>query len=597
MRNILLFGFLLFTTVAGHAQIINTYAGTGASGYTGDGGAATAAKLNVQFGVAADAAGNLFIADYNNHCIRKVNPAGFISTVAGNGTLGFGGDGGTATAAQLSYPTGVAIDGSGNLYIADFANSRIRRVDPAGIITTVAGNTSGYSGDGGAATAAQLNQPYALAFDGSGNLYIGDVGNNRIRKITTAGIISTFAGNGTTGFSGDGAAATAAQLYTPYGLAADDGGNLYIADFFNNRIRMVSPAGIISTVAGTGPGSFFGDGGPATAARLNSPSGVAVDGSGNLFIADVNNNRIRKVNPAGIISTVAGTSSYGLSGDGGAATAAQLNNPRCVTVDNAGNLYITDFANDRIRIVACMTTPFLADVYGPSAVCQGGTISVADSIPGGVWSISGPATVDAAGTVTGVAGGTAIISYTLNGACGTSEAVYAVTVNPLPGAGRITGADSVCVGDSVTLLDDVSGGVWTSGTPDATVSATGAVSGVNVGLTLITYTVSNSCGSQDRERLITIYDCTAGIHDMPGASGVVTVYPDPATEKVNIEMPNGNSSFRDIKIFDALGRTHDVSALPEKNKVIIDVSGLAPGFYTVRYTYGDVPRSGIFLKK
>jgi sugar lactone lactonase YvrE len=373
------------------AGIISTVAGNGitdfygASGFSGDGGLATAAQLNYPRGVAVDAAGNLFIADTGNNRIREVTPAGFIGTVAGNGTSGFSGDDGPATAAQLYGPYGVAVDAAGNLFIADTLNVRIRKVTPAGVISTVAGNgSSGFSGDGGPATAAQLAGPdqrgYAssgVAVDAAGNLFIADTYNNRIRKVTAAGIISTVAGNGSAGFSGDGGPATAAQLGGPSGVAVDAAGNLFIADTYYNLVRNVTPAGIISTVAGSGspesPG-FSGDGGPAIAAQLYGPSGVTVDASGNLFIADTYNVRIRMVTPAGIISTVAGSGSPdsgGFSGDGGPATAAQLGGPSGVAVDAAGDLFIADTGNSRIRKVTPSVISNLPRTGGFAQVASG----------------------------------------------------------------------------------------------------------------------------------------------------------------------------------------------------------------------------------
>ena len=340
-----------------YQRVITTVAGTGTAGYSGDGGAATAARLNSPSGVAVDGAGNLYIADRFNHRIRKVDSSGNISTVAGTGTAGFGGDGGSATdtAAQLNQPQDVALDGAGNLYIADRFNHRIRKVDTSGNISTVAGSARGFSGDGAAATSAALRSPWDVAVDGSGNLYIADRGNQRIRKVDSAGVITTVAGTGTRSFGGDGSAAVAAQLNGPQGVALDGAGNLYIADTGNNRIRKVARAQsaddwVIETVAG---GVIFsGDGAAATAARLSKPNDVAVDGAGNLYIADRRNNRIRKVtSSSGNISTVAGTGTAGFGGDGGAATAAQLNYPAGVALDGAGNLYIADRSNQRIRKV------------------------------------------------------------------------------------------------------------------------------------------------------------------------------------------------------------------------------------------------------
>src|SRR5437867_2281477 len=331
---------------------ISTYAGSGNFGFSGDGGPATAAELNFPRDVALDPAGNLYIADSGNSRIRKVSPGGTISTYAGSGSRGFSGDGGPAAAAQLNNPVGMALDPAGNLYIADITNNRIRKVTSGGTISTYAGSGSfGFSGDGGPATDAQLGVPVGVALDPAGNLYIADHDNARIRKVTSGGTISTYAGSGSRGLSGDGGPATAAQLYSPHGVALDTAGNLYIAD--SNRIRKVTPGGTISTYAGTGTGPFSGDGGPATAAQLNVPVGVAVDPAGNLYIADSGSSRIRKVSPGGTISTYAGGGggTPGFLGDGGPATAAYLNNPVGVTLDPAGNLYIADLGNARVRKV------------------------------------------------------------------------------------------------------------------------------------------------------------------------------------------------------------------------------------------------------
>ena len=334
------------------AGIITTVAGNGSTTFSGDGGPATEATLADPHDVAVDGAGNQYIADTVNHRIRRVSPAGIITTVAGNGVQGSGGDGGVATMASLSNPWGVTVDASGNLYIADRNNHRIRRVDTAGIITTVAGSGSlGFGGDGGVATSAMLNFPNSVAVDGSGNLYIADTGNRRIRKVDTAGIITTVAGNGAAVFSGDGGPATAAGIWDPTGVAVDGAGNLYIADTNNNRIRKVDTAGIITTVAGNGTSAFAGDGGAATAASLSYPSGITVDGSGILYITDRLNHRIRRVDTAGIITTVAGNGVPTFSGDGGLATAASLDQPFSTAIDVAGNLYIADQPNQRIRRV------------------------------------------------------------------------------------------------------------------------------------------------------------------------------------------------------------------------------------------------------
>jgi uncharacterized protein (TIGR03437 family) len=425
--------------------MLSLVAGNGTAGYSGDDGLAVDAQLNLELnivgggGLALDTAGNLYIADTGNQCIRKVTN-GVITTVAGTGTSGFSGDNGPATSAKLSGPAGVGLDSAQNLYIADTGNRRIRKVSN-GIVTTVAGGGTG-TGDNGPAASASLFYPEGVAFDQAGNMYIADFGASRIRKVSN-GVITTVAGNGTLGFSGDNGPAVGAGLNEPEGVAVDAAGNIYIADYFNNRVRKVSngvittvtasvslPAGVAADAAGNvyiadrgngrirgivndelstlaGGGSFIGEGGPATSAQfhfsiasltadsggnlyisdtgnnlvhevlggtiavlagagtpgfsgdygpaidaqLSSNDGIAVDSAGGLYVSDSGNNRVRKVS-GGIITTVAGTGTPGFSGDGGLAVNAQLQGPSAVAVDNAGNLYIADSGNSRIRKVS-----------------------------------------------------------------------------------------------------------------------------------------------------------------------------------------------------------------------------------------------------
>ena len=290
------------------------------------------------------------------HLTAQVGP-GTITTFAGTGTAGFSGDGGSAAQARLSRPIGVAIDAKGNVYITDYSNHRIRRVGVDGIITTFAGTgTFGFSGDGGPATQARLLEPFGVTVNAKGDVYIADSKNQRIRQVGTDGIITTFAGTGTFGFSGDGGPATQASLKNPIDVTADTKGNIYIADFDNHRIRRVGPDGIITTFAGTGIEGFSGDGGPAVRAQLADPLGVVVDEEGNVYIADTGNNRIRRVGTDGIIVTLSGSGPTGLgeggfSGDGGPSTQARLNLPRSVAVDANGNIYIADLVNHRVRQV------------------------------------------------------------------------------------------------------------------------------------------------------------------------------------------------------------------------------------------------------
>ena len=348
-------------------NFITTVAGNGSGSFSGDSGAATGASLNSPCGVAFDNLGNLFIADTLNHRIRKVSTSGVISTVAGTGVSGYSGDGGAATSCKLNQPCGLALDASQSLYIADYFNNCIRKVDTNGVITTVAGNgSSGFAGDGGAATNARLYYPAAVAFDVSGNLYIADHDNNRIRKVSTNGLITTIAGGGSWSSSGDGGPATNAAIDWPRGVALDASGNLFIAVGPNNRIRKVDTDGIITTVAGTGGYGYSGDGGMATNAMLRSPAGIAFDASGNLYLADSGNYRLRKVDPSGIITTVAGTGANGYSGDGGIATNANLGNLASVALDPAGRLYICDAGNHRIRKMLLSSVPsFVIDKMTP----------------------------------------------------------------------------------------------------------------------------------------------------------------------------------------------------------------------------------------
>ncbi|MGA3017370.1 MAG: hypothetical protein ABSF62_09655 [Bryobacteraceae bacterium] len=380
------------------AYTITTIAGNNTAGYSGDAAAATAAEIDGPAAVWIDSKGNLYIADQFNNRIRMVSASnGNITTVAGDGTPGFLGDTGssqveTAVNAEINGPDAVILDSKGNIYIADTTNNVVRMVTPAGAISTYAGDNAlvpGPYGDGGQANVAALFGPAGLAMDSSGNLYISDNKNNRIRKVigvglTNAGIISTIVdGNGDVGFNGDGGLATQAHINAPRAMAIDSSGALYFADSGSNMIRKVVPAaatGTITLVAGSTqdlPG-FAGDGGQATSALLNDPTGVAVDTCGNVYIADSRNSRIRMVTTGGIINTIAGSTvagtSEGYSGDGGPALSAQLNFPAGVAVDSKGNVYVADTQNAVIRLL----TPASAPPCGGAlpAVSTGGVISL-----------------------------------------------------------------------------------------------------------------------------------------------------------------------------------------------------------------------------
>jgi uncharacterized protein (TIGR03437 family) len=505
-------GLAMVLKISAATGVISVFAGNGLSRFAGDGGLAVGASLSSPQGLAFDSAGDLFIADSGNHRVREVTPAGIITTVAGGGnggdgglatqagiegpqgvvldksgnlyfvdyganlvrmvsastgiisTLagtssgGFTGDGGPATQATLSNPSSITIDSSGNLYIADTYASRIRKFFPGGIITTVAGGGSSL-GDNGPATQAQLNAPQGVAVDASGDLYIADSYQERIRRVGANGIITTIAGTGQAGFSGDGSLATGAMFSTPVGVAVDASGNVYVADLDNNRIRRVVPGGTVTTIAGTT--TPVGDGGPSRQARLTSPQAVAVDSAGNLFIADPNSNRVRKVTPSGIITTLAGTGQTGRGGDNGPAASAILNNPAAVAVDSAGNVYIVDSGNSVIRRVDA-TTGKITLFAGNYTCCYLGTGTSGDGGPATAATLFAPhgVAVDGVGNVyfaTVVANGGK--PGLLSGPNGAGEAVLRVTTDGIihPWAGG-TQAGAGFSGDGGPPLQAVFGG-------------------------------------------------------------------------------------------------------------------------------------------
>ncbi len=362
---------------------IQTVAGDAFAHAVGDGGSASSAILNQPSAVALDGAGNLYIADTGTQRVRQVRPDGTIETLAGTGLAGDGGDGGPAAAAELNTPMGVAVDAFGNVAIADSYNHRIRQVGPDGRIVTLVGTgTSGTGEDNMPPTETELRGPRGVCFDRSGTLFIADTANHRILRDAPNALVETAAGNGAPGDSGDGGQAPYAQLNQPNACAVDSAGNLFIADTLSNRIRKVTPGGIISTVAGTGDAGYSGDGGPATAARIQQPRGVAVDDNGDIFIADSGNHCIRQVMPDGSIQTIAGQGSPGYSGDGGAAADALLNNPGGLVLDGAGDLYFADTANQRIRrLVPQTVSPEPDPVTAPPALSA---VNAASQQPGAV---------------------------------------------------------------------------------------------------------------------------------------------------------------------------------------------------------------------
>ncbi len=374
----LLFNSKIIAQVLCTRLYTTTIAGVDTAGYSGDCGPATAATLSNPTNVAVSKNGIVYFTDGGNARVRKIDSLGVISTIAGNGTAGFSGDGGAATAAQLNLPYGIAVDDTGNVYISDFNNYNIRKVNTSGIISTIAGNGSYiYGGDGGPATAAGFS-PASIAISKKGEIYIADAGNLRIRKIDTLGIMSTIGGNGSSPFagSGDGGLATDAPIGDPYGVAVDKYGNVYIACRAIHNVRKIDTAGIISIFAGvdsTGstPGGFAGDGGLAVNASLCAPTAVAVDSSGNVYICDQLNHRVRKVDNAGIINTIAGYGATGaitinFNGFYGLSDTTELNRPVGVAVNEHGVIYVCDYLNELVRKL--QDTTFFHPLHSRSAI-------------------------------------------------------------------------------------------------------------------------------------------------------------------------------------------------------------------------------------
>lgn len=478
-----------------NAQVVVTIAGTGTAGYSGDGGQATVAQVKQPLQTAVDASGNIYIADRDNYVVRKIDPAGIITTFAGSGLPGSSaGDGGAATAADLNRPAGVAVDGLGNVFISEFSGARIRKVDPSGIISTFAFGGS-------------IVGPTALCTDASNNLYIAAQQSRRILKVTSGGIVSTIGGSASGSvYCCDGGPATAATIGNVNGIAIDVSGNIYFTasatptpDF---RVRKIDPTGIITTVAGGAAVGFGGDGGPASAATLSSPIGCAVDAAGNVYFADQGNNRIRMIDvTTGNISTVAGTGTAGYNGNGIMATAANMtpNNP---FIDAGGNIYFSDgpaVSGTRVRkIMPCISgLPVVSPSSGPTSVCEGGTATIVNTTPGGAWSASNPAvgTVDGAGVVTGISAGVDTIKYTVINGCGSTVVPHVVTVDPLPVVGAISGPSDVCEAANITLTNATPGGTWAVTNGRAAVTSGGLVTGVTAGVDTISYSVANGCGT------------------------------------------------------------------------------------------------------
>ena len=489
MMRIIITVLLLFTLSA-HAQKYIVVAGNGLSGYAGNGVPATAAQVS-PIDVVYSRRGNLYIADNINHVIRKVNPAGVMTTVAGNHIRGNSGDGGPATAASLSFPTSVDVDNDENLYIATYSNF-IRKVDTAGIISTIAGGGNSLN-DGVPATDAQLWDAISVSCDHAGNVYIGDQGHNKLRKVSRGGIITTIAGTGISGYSGDNGPATSAQVRWPSATMEDTAGNLYFADYGENVVRKINTSGTITTIAGnnyfssSGVGAFSGDGGPATAACLNGPTKVARDKAGNIYIADFANSAVRKVDTAGNISTA--VNRYITDFTVG------------ITLDSADNILFTS----RYRVGKYVANCIPGAIVGADSICIGDAEMSSDIVKGGLWTLTNNnAIVNPSGLITGMHRGNDTLIYSISNVCGTYSVSKQITVDAPENISTILGPDSICTGGTVILTDSSVGGIWSASNMSASISSTGKVTGLVTGVETIRYTKTNTCGTFSRSKAIRV---------------------------------------------------------------------------------------------
>ncbi|MBE2288724.1 MAG: T9SS type A sorting domain-containing protein [Chitinophagaceae bacterium] len=616
--------FVFFTTTGtySNAQIISTVVGTGTSGYNGDGIPAITAQLNRPTGIHVDSLGRIIVCDFFNHRVREADVSGVINTIAGNGaSAGYTGDGGPATAATLTNLAGIFADGD-NVNFCGFGPSaeRICKINGAGVISTIIGTgVGGYSGDGGAATIAQCS-PRDVAKDRFGNFYVGDA-SGHIRKVNVAGIISTIAGSSTAGYGGDGGPATMAMLTVPAGIAIDRSGNIFFSDGTNYRIRKINNTGIVTTVAGTGVSGYSGDGSSALLAMIKDGAGLDLDGLGNIFICDRNNNVVRKIDASGIITTIAGNGSVGYSGDGGMATAAQLNQPTHISIHPNGDIYFTEQFNHVVRKISYGNhiPVFTGGHIQSLAVCAGGSVplnaalAITDADAGQTltWTlITPPAHGVAAAAYTATATGstvtpTGLVYIPSSGYSGTDTfevrvddgrsvaiVTFYVTVTPAPLA-AISGTDTLCVGDTATLAGTMAGGTWSAGGGAATVSASGLCTAVVPGVATISYTFSNSCGTATATHSMAVLPagaCAAAVS--AGREEVVSLFPNPACDAFVVQLPPGHTGH--ITVTDMTGRVVQRFAAQRHNTVHLPESGV---YMVVVATDAGVWRSKVTIVK
>ncbi len=642
---------LLCAAMQAQGQTITTFAGNQplGAGYSGDGGLATAGQLNKAKSVALDDSGNVYITDNYNNIIRKVNTSGAINTLTGAISPGFSGDGMNFTFGMYDRPNYIVLDANNNIYISDPNNQRIRMINSStGILTTIAGNgTAGYSGDGGPATAAEINYPASIAVDATGNLFIADQNNNVIRKVDGSGIITTVAGTGNTGYSGDGSPATATDMGFPYGLAFDNNGTLHVSLYYEAKVlKIENLTNVVTTVAGSTFG-YSGDGGPAIAAEMSGPWGIAFDYANNLYIADFENERVRKVNTSGIISTIAGTGSIGFTGDGGPATAARLSGPTDVRVGPDGSVYIAEYNNHIVRRIVGTATNlpvFTSGAAQTMTLCVNAAatpvntqLAVSDADAGQpltwtVWQAPLHGTLTAAYTATATGStitptgltymptaaytGTDSFKVRVFDGTGYDSTTVVVTVNPCGGnaapvfTGGATQTMTLCKDDPATAINtllaasDADAGQTLSWSPVAVpshgtlvVTYSAPSTGGTVTPTGLSYTPTSGYSGADMYKVrvtdgtdsdtttinVTIDPCVVGVNTVNGKDNTLSIFPNPNTGTFTLNLFSATNEAVQISVVNVVGEQVKQLATTTNSKTDIILDAPA-GIYMLTAT-------------